>query len=430
MRRMKDSGLLGIGDIPADWEVIKTKFVLSYVKRPPQNHSEVVTCFRDGTVTLRSNKREEGFTFSDKEIGYQQIHVGDFVFHGMDGFAGSIGVSDSFGKASPVLIVCEQNKKSSNKYYCYYFRNLANNNVFEDAGNGVRIRSCDIRWNKLGNMYIIVPPLLSQHRIAAYLDAKCAEIDRSMELVRQSMDKLKAYKMSVITEAVTKGLDPDVPMKDSGVPWIGGIPEGWEIIRLKFIAPVQGGYSFKAEKFSTEHGIPLVRMNNLKRGMLNLEDAVKIQEEDIIEEFFINENDILIGLSGSLGDTGSLGNYAVASKGDLPCLLNQRVGRFIVSKSIKYKLIVYFLDTDFFKQPLILDSNGTAQFNISPYDIGEVLVPLPPRSEQQDIIAYLDTKCAEIDAIIVQKQALLDKLAAYKKSLIFECVTGKREVAA
>lgn len=279
----------------------------------------------------------------------------------------------------------------------------------------------------LGNMPIPLPPLAEQQRIADYLDAKCAHIDQCLELSRQSMEKLRAYKLSCITEAVTKGLDPDVPLKDSGVPWIGQIPAGWKITRLKFIAPMQCGYAFKSENFLIENGIPLVRMSNLKRGEIDLTDSVKINYSNTIEEFLIFEHDILLGLSGSIGETGSLGNYAIAKKENLPCLLNQRVGRFRISSQIRYELLIYFLATDFFKKPLELEATGTAQFNISPTAIGNIFVPLPP-SPNRSASPYLDKKCARIDALLEEKQALLDKLAEYKKSLIFECVTGKREV--
>lgn len=411
MRRMKDSNLLGIGNIPADWEVIKAKFVLSYVKRPPQNSSKVVTCFRDGTVTLRSNKREEGFTFSDKEIGYQQIYVGDFVFHGMDGFAGAIGVSDSFGKSSPVLIVCEQNKKSSNKYYCYYFRNLANNNVFEDAGNGIRIRSCDIRWNKLGNMYIAVPPLSIQHRIADYLDNKCAEIDRSMDLVRQSMDKLKAYKMSVITEAVTKGLDPSVPMKDSGVPWIGEVPEGWKISSVRWEFDNLDG---RRRPISAENRV-------ITHGSYDYYGASGIIDK--IDEYIFDEPLILIGEDGA--------NLALRN---LP-LIYIATGKYWVNNHAhilkpKAQNALYYMAYQLECVDLFHFITGSTQPKLTQANLSKIPVVCPSLAEQLLITAHIDTKCAEIDAVIAKKQELLDKLAAYKKSLIFECVTGKREVVA
>lgn len=150
MREMKDSGIEWIGEIPKDWEIIKGKYVLEYLQKPVKDDDGVITCFRDGEVTLRSNRREDGFTLSDKEIGYQGIDVGDLVVHGMDGFAGAIGISDSRGKASPVLNVL--NSKYNKRYLMYYLRSMAFSNVFVALASGIRVRSCDLRWNKLAEL--------------------------------------------------------------------------------------------------------------------------------------------------------------------------------------------------------------------------------------------------------------------------------------
>lgn len=152
MRKMKDSGIEWIGQIPEDWEVSKGKNILHLMKRPSDNNSGVVTCFRDGVVTLRSKRREEGFTFADKEIGYQGVCVGDLVIHGMDGFAGAIGIADSNGKGSPVLNVCTPQKKDNTIFFMYYLRMLANQDVFLALATGIRERSCDLRWNKIAEL--------------------------------------------------------------------------------------------------------------------------------------------------------------------------------------------------------------------------------------------------------------------------------------
>jgi len=232
MREMKDSGIPWIGKIPKRWEIIKGKYILTYLQRPILSTDKVITCFRDGEVTLRSNRREEGFTISEKEIGYQGIDVGDLVVHGMDGFAGSIGISDSRGKASPVLNVL--NSSQDKKFLMYYLRSMAYNNVFLALSMGIRVRSCDLNWNKLANLPYAIPPIQVQHRIADFLDAKCAKIDSIKKNVESEIEALKQYKQSVITEAVTKGLDKNVEMKDSGIPWIGKIPKDWKTDKFKY----------------------------------------------------------------------------------------------------------------------------------------------------------------------------------------------------
>lgn len=198
---MKDSGIPWIGEIPKNWEIIKGKYILIYLQRPILSTDKVITCFRDGEVTLRSNRREDGFTISEKEIGYQGIDVGDLVIHGMDGFAGSIGISDSRGKASPVLNVL--NSSQDKKFLMYYLRSMAYNNVFLALSTGIRVRSCDLNWNKLANLPYAIPPIDEQHRIADYLNTKCAKIDSIIQKKQELLANLDTYKKSLIYEYVT-----------------------------------------------------------------------------------------------------------------------------------------------------------------------------------------------------------------------------------
>ena len=142
MREVKDSGIAWVGTMPTNWDVKRGKFTLRLLNRPLEETDEVITCFRDGEVTLRKNRREDGFTVSLKEIGYQGIEPGDLVVHGMDGFAGAIGISDSRGKSSPVLVVCDSS--GNKKYIMYYLRSMAYNDVFTALATGIRVRSCDL----------------------------------------------------------------------------------------------------------------------------------------------------------------------------------------------------------------------------------------------------------------------------------------------
>ena len=198
---MKDSGIEWIGEIPKDWEIIKGKYVLEYLQKPIKDDDGVITCFRDGEVTLRSNRREDGFTLSDKEIGYQGIDVGDLVVHGMDGFAGAIGISDSRGKASPVLNVL--NSKYNKRYLMYYLRSMAFSNIFVALASGIRVRSCDLRWNKLAELPYPTTNYAEQTEIVNYIDTKCSEIDILIADKKRQLDILADYKKSLIYEYVT-----------------------------------------------------------------------------------------------------------------------------------------------------------------------------------------------------------------------------------
>ena len=198
---MKDSGIQWIGNMPSHWEVIRGKYILRYMQKLVRDDDGVITCFRDGEVTLRSNRREDGFTMSDKEIGYQGIDIGDLVVHGMDGFAGAIGISDSRGKASPVLNVLDtdQNKR----YIMYYLRSMAYSDVFLALATGIRVRSCDLRWNKLADLSYPVPPLDEQKAIVEHVDVVLVKADAVISDKKEQLATLDEYKKSLIFEYVT-----------------------------------------------------------------------------------------------------------------------------------------------------------------------------------------------------------------------------------
>ncbi len=198
---MKDSGIEWIGEIPANWSRDKGKYIFNYLEKPVREDDGVITCFRDGEVTLRSNRRTEGFTESLKEIGYQGIDVGDLIVHGMDGFAGSIGISDSRGKASPVLN--NLGTKYNKKYYMYFLRMMAWKGEYIYLSTGIRVRTCDTNWGKLREITYLIPPIEEQNRIASFIDEKVARIDATIDTKQQQLSTLEEYKKSMIYEYVT-----------------------------------------------------------------------------------------------------------------------------------------------------------------------------------------------------------------------------------
>ena len=266
MRKMKDSGVAWIPYIPDNWNVLRGKNVLQLMSRSPENNDEVITCFRDGQVTKRSNRRTEGFTFSDKEIGYQGIHEGDLVIHGMDGFAGAIGISDSDGKGSPVLIVCTSDH--NNKYLMYYLRTLAEENVFLALATGIRERSCDLRWNKISVLPFILPPIEEQQRISDYLDDKCGKIDAIIAKQENFIETMKSYRLSLITECVT-GADVKEKIIDSGIPYVNSIPACWENRKLLSILAMRVVDGPHESPESFDEGIPYISATAIENGKID-----------------------------------------------------------------------------------------------------------------------------------------------------------------
>lgn len=200
--KLRGSGIEYIDKIPSHWGIRKIKQALTVLERKVLESDEVITCFRNGEVTLRKNRREEGYTFSDTEKNYQGVEIGDLVIHGMDAFAGAIGISDSRGKCTPVVHVCDS--KENKKFYMYFLRALAFNDVFMALSDGIRIRSSDFRnWDKLARIMVVVPTRQEQREIAEYLDNKCCKIDKLIGQKNQLIEEMKAYKKSLIYECVT-----------------------------------------------------------------------------------------------------------------------------------------------------------------------------------------------------------------------------------
>lgn len=428
MRERKNSGIEWIGKIIKTWNILKGKYVLNYLQRPVKISDEVVTCFRDGEVTLRSNRRTEGFTVSDKEIGYQGIEKGDLVVHGMDGFAGAIGISDSRGKGSPILNVL--NSSQNKKYLMYYLRTLAYENVFLGLSTGIRVRSCDLRWNKLANLNFVIPSKIEQQQIVDFLDQKCSEIDSLSADIQKQIDILEKYKKSVITEAVTKGLNPNVEMKDSGIEWIGRIPKHWGTTKIKYTSWLKGRIGWQGLKSSEyiEKGAYLITGTDFIDGKINWNSCVHISELRFNQDHSIHvkENDLLISKDGTIGKVAIASNCPEKVSLNSGILLIRSLNKTYTSKYLYYLLLSNVFLAWY-------DSNQTGNSTIKHLyqeQFYNFSFSIPKLQEQHNITDFLDKQCAEIDKTIKEKQKQLEILAEYKKSVIYEYVTGKKEVPA
>lgn len=423
---MKDSNIPWMPSIPDTWEVQRGKNILVLNKRPVRESDEVVTCFRDGEVILRSERRTDGFTMSDKEIGYQGINKGDIVIHGMDGFAGSMGVSKSTGKGSPVLVVCSPKYDAIPQFIIYYLRTLAMTNVFVALSTGIRERSCDLRWNKIAELQFALPSSTTQQRIADFLDRKCAEIDELAALQETMIEELKRYKQSVITEAVTKGLDPDVQMKDSGVEWIGEIPSAWEVKKVKNVTTaINKGNGITKEEVFADGDTPCVRYGEIYSKYDNsFVTCISKTKKDVLSTLhYFGNGDILCAGTGELVE--EIGK-SIVYLGENKCLAG---GDIIVLSHNQNPLFLNFALNSRYAQAQKSCSKAKLKVvHISAYDIGSVLIAFPPLAEQRAIADHLDRKCVEIDELIAIKQQKIEALKEYKKSVIFEYVTGKKEI--
>lgn len=423
-----DSNIPWIKEIPSHWRVLRGKNVLSLLNRPAKDDDEIITCFRDGEVTLRKNRREDGFTVSLQEIGYQGIEPGDLVVHGMDGFAGAIGISDSRGKSTPVLNVMDSSENK--RYLMYYLRAAAIKDVFMSLSTGIRVRSCDLRWNKLSVFPFVVPQKKEQEQIAAFLDQKIAEIESIINEAKASIEEYKDWKASIIYEAVTKGLDPNVKMKDSGIKWLGAVPQHWSVSRLKtVVTSVESGVSVNASQTAAEEDkIGVLKTSSVSKYYFNPKENKEVNSDELDRvSCQVKANTIIVSRMNTPELVGACGYV----EKDYPLLyLPDRLWQVHFNKSVEVKYIYYYLCSNYIKNYYASLSSGTSSSmqNISQGQFLNAVFLLPSKAEQKEIAAFLDKKCADIEAIIQEKEELAADLESYKKTLIFEVVTGKWRV--
>lgn len=410
---LKDSGIQWLGNIPADWTITRGKNILTLLSRDVSDDDDVITCFRDGEVTLRKNRRESGYTIAMKETGYQGIEVGDLVVHGMDGFAGAIGISDSRGKGTPVLNVMDS---SENKLYLmFYLRALAYKDVFMSLSTGIRIRSCDLSWNKIANLPFLIPVTKKlQSDIALFLKNEVDKINSIIAEANETKDMYSEMKRSLIYECTQHGLMTNRRMKDSGVEWIGEIPENWSVQKVKFLCDFKAGVGHEN---SWDYNGRYVIVNS--RFVSTGGEAKKYTEEALSP---LNEGDICIVLS-DLPNGRALSRCYYIDKNDT-YTLNQRVGAFY-NYEMNGLYFMYAMDRN---KGLLRYDDGTNQTNLKYSEVLNCYVTVPPRKEQDEIAEYLKDRCSQIDIMIQDKEDLLEALEEYKRTLVYEAVTGKRKV--
>ena len=401
----KDSGIYFIPDIPKSWQVLKAKYLFKQEKREVRPEDEIVTCFRDGQVTLRKNRRTEGFTNSMKEIGYQGVRKGDLVIHNMDAFAGAIGVSDSDGKGTPVYACCTPKRDDINQYYyCYLLRYLARNGFILSLAKGIRERSTDFRFNDFKELYLPVPSREEQDAIVSYIDLHSTKIDEAIAQQQKMIDLLNERKQIIINNAVTKGLNPDAPMKDSGVDWIGEIPEHWMMRRMRYLCKIKTG-----DKDT---------INRVDEGKYPF--YVRSPKVERINSYTFDGEAVLMA-----GDGVGAGKVFHYVNGKFGC--HQRVYIFHDIKNINGEYL-YFYMKSLFKYTIEQLSAKSTVDSVRLNMIQDFIVAIPTNEEQTSILSYLHKQIEKFDVAIANATKQISLLQERKQIIINDVVTGKVKV--
>lgn len=403
--RYKDSGIAWIGEIPEHWELRKGKNLFRLRISKGNNNAILLAATQkfgmipqtqvEGVVQVRQNTDLNTF---------RTVHKNDYVIS-LRSFQGGFEMSEYEGVCSPAYQVFYSKTPCCNYFFKYLFKSYGFISQINAFTLGIR-EGKNIQYEDFSLMKLPLPTLQEQQTIAAYLDQKCGEIDELITLQEEMITKLQGYKQSVITEAVTKGLDKNVPLKDSGIEWIGEIPEHWSIICLKRLCRISTGNQ------DTQDSIPDGKYPFFVR-------SPKVERSN--NYTFEGPSILMAGDGVGAGKVFHLADNKFACHQRVYC-----INQFSVIVNRIY--LFYYMSSLFYNIIDSANSKSTVDSVRLPM-LAEFPVCIPLKYEQQSIADYLDQRCSEIDKLISIKQQKIEKLKEYKKSLIFECVTGKRKVS-
>lgn len=421
--KYKDSGIAWIGEIPEHWNIGYVGKYLNEVSNRNTSQKETNTLqFKMGEIVSKSDGNSK---YNPESIeSYNIVYPDTIMINGLnlsfDFISQRVALVREQGAITSAYLAMKPNDNCSPNYITYLFKSYDYKKVFHALGKGLR---ATLNYNIIRNELIVLPSLSEQQSIATYLDQKCSEIDELITLQEEMITKLQSYKQSVITEAVTKGLDKNVPLKDSGIEWIGEIPEHWNICKLKNIFLLSTGTTPKDFDQTSEED-NLINWYTPSDILDSCNDLFSSQRK--LSEKVIYANKISLFPIGTLlyvGIGASAGKVGYANENGYS---NQQITGLIPLNCYS-RFYFYYLSA--LKDKIRDNAFFTTLPIINNAYLGQELIPFPTIPEQQSIADYLDRKCSEIDELISIKQQKIEKLKDYKKSLIFECVTGKRKVS-
>jgi len=417
-RKMKDSRVEWIGKVPEEWDVQRLKNILIERKEnnKPQKTDNILSLMKDRGVIPYSEKGDIGNKSKTDLTQYKLAYPGDIILNSMNVIIGSVGLSKYFGAVSPVYYMLRPRlSKDFVEYYNFVFQTEVFQKSLIGYGNGIMEHRMRIPMNNLNNVSLPVPPSYEQKAIAAFLDEKTSHIDNIIENTKKSIENLKAYKQSLITETVTKGLNTNVEMKDSGVEWVGRIPYHWNIDIAKRI--------FKKEQRDIDYDdiITCFRDGEVTLRKNRRTDGFTISTKEIGYQG-IKKGDLVIhqmdAFAGAIGVSDSNGKSTPVY---IVCTSSKDYNNYYYAYLLRSYAKVGYIES----MARGIRERST-DFRYATFSITPLLVP--PIKEQNDIVSYLDSKIYSTDTIITQKEKLITELETYKKSIIYEYATGKKEV--
>lgn len=426
---MKDSGIAWIGVIPKDWEVGQVKQCFYRKNEKSCIEKPIVLSLARSGVKVRDISTNEG-QIAESYYNYNPVEPYDLLLNPMDLYSGAnCSLSYVYGVISPAYINLRFIGQNNPRFFDYYFKTQYWSMAFFAHGKGI---SFDNRWTlnaeTILNYKIPIPPIVRQNLIADFLDKKCTEIDETITLQERIIEELRAYKQSIITETVTKGLDRNVKMKDSEVDWIGEIPEHWKLTRLRSLGWVQNGISQSGDYFGEEYPYPFVSYPDAYKNysVPYPNGRANSTEEDRVKYSLIEGDVLFTRTSETIDEIG----FASTCMETIPdAVFSGFLIRFRPTSHNLFKgYSKYYFRSQMHRAYFVKEMNLVTRASLSQNLLKDMYVLLPSQEEQREIASYLDEKCSDIDTLISVRQQKIETLKEYKKSLIYEYVTGKKQV--
>lgn len=434
MRKMKDSGIEWIGEIPESWSVHPAKYAFTEIReKNTDGKIQLALQFKNGSIIRKNNFEADSDDYvADTILNYTIVEPNTIMINGLnlnyDLKSLRVAIVREKGIITSAYLALKPDEaKISPEFANYLFKGYESKMAFHNMGAGIRLT---LGFKEFKNQPVLFPETYEEQlAISAYLDRQCALIDSVTEKTKASIEEYKKLRQAVITQAVTKGVRGDRPMKDSGIEWIGEIPEEWETTKVRYIGSLQNGISKGGEFFG--EGYPFVSYGDIYRNFSipqNVAGLVRTTEEER-EQYSVIAGDIFFTRTSETIE--EVGFSAVCET----TIENATFAGFVIRlRPYKADSIIltgfakYYFRGEHIRKYLVKQMNLVTRASLGQGLLNAMSVLVPSHDEQSEIVAYLDKKCAEIDALIAKKETFLTELEAYKKSLIYEYVTGKKEV--
>lgn len=419
--KYKDSGVAWLGQVPDDWCFKPLWTLFRRIKRTGYADEQLLSVYRDYGVIIKAS-RDDNFNNASEDLSeYQLVEQGDMAINKMKAWQGSVGISEHRGIVSPAYFVYHSLHHEVPRYLHYLLRSPEYTVGYLSHSKGIRVNQWDLDPQGHSRMPVLLPSIAEQHSISAFLDRETAKIDSLIAEQEKLISLLAEKRQATISHAVTKGLNPNVKMKDSWVEWLGEVPEHWEMTKLKDMAEILVGYPFDSSSFCAD-GLPVIRMSDFGGGRVQKDDVKYVPAEDAPVSSLGRAGDILLGLSGSIG------NFGVLTEEDLPVAINQRVA-IVRAVGQYHKLLPWLLRSAEFRIQIECQLNATTILNISMGELKNSTFAAPRATEEiLSIVDFLECETAKIDSLAAEASRAIALLGERRTALISAAVTGKIDV--